>query len=264
MPKETKLNRSFDEGAHDLTLKRSNLYEQIADAIEKAILGLGEEGIFEEGQDKLPSEQALARKFGVSRTIVREGLKLVKERGLVELRTGEGSYITKPRPEAISKVISRMILMESVSDDEIYAFRAILEVGACRLAAVNASAEDRRQLASLLSAMGESLDNTPRLVHLDAEFHTVIARASGNKLLRILVEANTVLLREYMAKSVIMPGAKADGIARHTAIFEAIGRADPEEAEKAMRVHLEASSRYVEQFAKTRGKLENRPIPDET
>ena len=129
MPKETKLNRSFDEGAHDLTLKRSNLYEQIADAIEKAILGLGEEGIFEEGQDKLPSEQALARKFGVSRTIVREGLKLVKERGLVELRTGEGSYITKPRPEAISKVISRMILMESVSDDALrpvpLAYRAL-------------------------------------------------------------------------------------------------------------------------------------------
>jgi DNA-binding FadR family transcriptional regulator len=225
---------------------------------------LGEEGLFDDGRDKLPSEQALARKFGVSRTVVREGLKLVKERGLVELRTGEGSYITKPRPEAISKVIGRMILMESVSDDEIYAFRAILEVGACRLAAANASAEDKEELTALLSAMGESLDDTERLVILDAEFHTTIAKASGNKLLRILVEANTVLLREYMAKSVIMPGAKADGISRHTAIYEAIMQGDPEKAETAMRVHLEASSRYVAQFAKTRGKLENQPVSNET
>jgi GntR family transcriptional repressor for pyruvate dehydrogenase complex len=258
------LKGTFDEASPDFPLKRSNLYEQIADTIEKAILGLGEEGLFEDGQDKLPSEQALARKFGVSRTVVREGLKLVKERGLVELRTGEGSYITKPRPEAISKVISRMILMESVSDDEIYALRAILEVGACRLAAVNASPEDRAQLASLLSAMGESLDNTERLVHLDAEFHTVIARASGNKLLRILVEANTVLLREYMAKSVIMPGAKADGMLRHRIILEAIVLGDPEKAETAMKTHLEASRAFVAKFAEAGGKVENRLAMDET
>ena len=82
-------------------VKRTNLYEQVADELERAIL---ETGLVSAGDDKLPSEQALGVKFGVSRTVIREALKLAKERGLIEQRTGEGSYITKPSPAAISSV----------------------------------------------------------------------------------------------------------------------------------------------------------------
>ena len=78
----------------DFAVSRVNLYEQIAGRLEEWILAHN----FKE-QEKLPSEQALAEEFNVSRNVVREALKLLKERGLVDSRNGTGSYVTKPDVE---------------------------------------------------------------------------------------------------------------------------------------------------------------------
>ncbi|MCX7028088.1 MAG: FadR/GntR family transcriptional regulator [Spirochaetes bacterium] len=229
-------------------VKRTNLYEQIADSLEKAILQSGA-GVFAEGEtiieDKLPSEQTLAVKFGVSRTVIREALKLVKERGLIELRTGEGSYITKPRPDAISSVVSRMILMDNVSDDEIFSVRGILEIAACRLAAEHAESSDMERMQSLLDAMKEHWQEDDAIISMDTDFHIAIAKASKNKLLGMLVEAMTVLIREFIRKTIHTPGAKADGMMRHALIMDAIKSGDPNAAEVAIRNHLEVSRQNI-------------------
>jgi DNA-binding FadR family transcriptional regulator len=233
-------------------VKRTNLYEQIADALEKAILQSGV-GVDAQGEpypeDKLPSEQALAAKFGVSRTVIREALKLVKERGLIELRTGEGSYITKPRPDAISSVVGRMILMDNVSDDEIFSVRGILEIAACRLAAEHADARDLERMQSLLDVMKERWQDDDAIINMDTDFHIAIAKASKNKLLGMLVEAMTVLIREFIRKTIHTPGAKADGMMRHALILDAIKSGDPDAAEAAIRNHLEVSRQNIAWFA---------------
>ena len=86
------------------TVVKTNLYEQIADYLEDMILN----NKTMQEEKKLPSEQALAVTFGVSRNVVREALKLLKERGLIELRNGTGAYITKPEASNISDVVSRI------------------------------------------------------------------------------------------------------------------------------------------------------------
>jgi GntR family transcriptional repressor for pyruvate dehydrogenase complex len=225
-------------------VKRTNLYEQIADELERAILeaGRGVPG----SEDKLPSEQALAVKFGVSRTVIREALKLVKERGLIEQRTGEGSYITKPSPAAISSVVNRMILMENISDDELVAVRSILEVASCRLAAVNADADDLSKMESILETMKISWDSNETMIRMDTDFHIAIAVASKNKLLAILIEVMTVLIRKFIRRSINAPNAKPDGMMRHARILDAIKTRDPREAETAILNHLEVSRQNVE------------------
>ena len=86
------------------TLTRTNLYEQVADHLEEMILS--DDDLKEE--DKLPSETALAEQFGVSRNVIRESLKLLKERGLIDSRNGTGSYITKPEAENIAVICEKL------------------------------------------------------------------------------------------------------------------------------------------------------------
>ena len=101
---------NFDNG----DLKKSTLCEQVADEIERAIIVRGVDS------ERLPSEMALAQQFNVSRTIIRESLKVLTARGLVSSKVGGGAFITKPSSEDISKMFMRIILMEKISDDEVY------------------------------------------------------------------------------------------------------------------------------------------------
>ena len=114
----------------NFTIVRAKLSEQIADRLEDMILN---EEL--EDSEKLPSEQTLAENFNVSKNVVRESLNTLKERGLVETRNGAGNYVTKPKADNLSDVISRMIVLDNIDYRQIYDTRIVLETSACRRAA---------------------------------------------------------------------------------------------------------------------------------
>src|SRR5574344_2213419 len=134
-------------------LKKSTLCEQVADEIERAIIVRGVDS------ERLPSEMALAQQFNVSRTIIRESLKVLTARGLVSSKVGGGAFITKPSSEDISKMFMRIILMEKISDDEVYQIRVILETAAARDAALRFTDEDFALLSSQVDAMEQNMKN---------------------------------------------------------------------------------------------------------
>jgi len=226
--------------AIDYKINRTHLYEQIAQILENAIIK-PDSGMAE----KLPSEQALADKFGVSRTVVREALKLLKERGLIELRNGEGSYITKPGSDTVSNAIQRIIHTDGISIDDVYNMRIILEVASCRLAALNASQEDLEKVQLILSEMESRKLDLPVRIGLDADFHIAIAHASRNRLLGMFVETMTALLTDVIGRGIQVPGGNEDGLMRHRSVLEAIRTGDPDTAENAIRDHLDVSRRNV-------------------
>lgn len=236
----------------DYRLNRTRLYEQIADMLEQSIIGSSNatvsadekvgEGIKE---GKLPSEQMLGKSFGVSRTVIREALKILKERGLIDLRTGDGSYITKPRFNAISNVVNRIILLDNISEEEIYGMRLILETASCRLAAAHVEENTVDSLRKILEEMHSKINDVPTRVQLDLDFHVAIAKMSGNRLLWKFVETMTELVRNFIGKSVIIPGSKEDGLIRHAAIIDAIESGNPDLAETAIRDHLDVSRRFA-------------------
>jgi GntR family transcriptional repressor for pyruvate dehydrogenase complex len=224
----------------DFTLNKTNLYEQVADSLEQAIIRSGPKA------EKLPSEQELSKQFNVSRTVTREALKVLKERGLIKSRNGEGSYITKPNRNTVSSVIKRLIRMDNISDEDLYNMRIILESAGARLAAKNAKPDDIGHLEYTIEQMSaeDPLPTEKRLL-LDSDYHITIAKASGNKLLSMFVEVMTVLLRDYIIKGLPHPYDLQKTIKEHKKVVEAIKQEDADKAEAAILNHLNASLKNI-------------------
>ena len=224
-------------------VKKTNLYEQIADNLEQAIMRPEGEAV-----TRLPSEMELAKRFNVSRTVIREGLKLLKERGLIQLRNGGGSYVTKPSPDTVFSAVSRIIHMEHISNDDLHNMRLILEVAAARQAALHAQPEDMEALDSIIESMKDHSLPLAERVGKDTEFHIILAKASRNVLLGMFVEVMTMLIKEYMGKGVLIPGGIEDALRRHRAVLAAVKTKDPDRAEVAIREHLRVSRQNVRLF----------------
>lgn len=225
----------------DYSIKKVNLYEQIADQLERAILA--HESFIDE---KLPSEQTLAERFGVSRTVIREALKLLKERDLVDMRMGEGAFVIRPEPSSVTNVMNRLIQIDRIDDMQVHEARMAVEMASSRLAAQNALPEDIDRLQRILDDMVKEKDNLPKRIQLDADFHIAIAASSKNRIMEIFVSVMNSLIADFIAKGIQKPGSNEDGLIRHAAILQAIASHDPEQAEKAMAEHLQVSKCNVE------------------
>ena len=226
----------------DYSVSKTNLYEQIAGTLEQAIIQS------EIKAEKLPSEQELSSRFKVSRTVIREALKVLKERGLIYSRNGGGSYISRPNIGTVTNVLNRIIRMDNISNDDLHNMRLILETAAGRLATINSKPADLKHLEFILEQMTDTSLPLPQRISYDADFHVTIARSSGNVLIGIFVEVMTILLNEYMIKGVSgSAGMKRTGI-EHRKILNAIKARDPKAAEKTIHDHLTASRKYVGQY----------------
>jgi GntR family transcriptional repressor for pyruvate dehydrogenase complex len=226
----------------DYKVVKINLYEQIADTLEQAIVRS------ELKLEKLPSEQELSKRFNVSRTVIREALKVLKERGLIQSRNGDGSYISKPNTDTISSAINRIIQLDNISNDNLHGTRLILETAGARLAARYARAEDINELENILKGMVDESLPPDKRIRLDAEFHIAIARASGNELLRMFVEVMTILLKDYMVKGMSGIEGIKKTLEQHRKILEALMTGDSDLAEKAVQDHLVAARENVDKY----------------
>jgi len=227
--------------AEDFSIKKANLYETVAERLEQLILDdtlkLGE---------KLPSEQALADKFGVSRNIVREAFKILKERGLIEVHSGEGAFIAKPRSKMLHDMINRVIVMGDVTLSDVYEARYALEVAAVACAAERSSEEDVDELKQIVENMKSAAENADKWIELDWEFHSKIAKISKNQLFSYFIKSltgsmMTIFLQGYESS----PQSIEAGILDHIAITNAIVEKNPELAKKAMFEHLKHSEKDV-------------------
>lgn len=225
-----------------IAVSRVNLYEQIADRLEELILSSEYTG------EKLPSEQALAEQFAVSRNVVREALKILKERGLIKSRNGTGSYITKPEAANLSDVISRMVVMDNMDYRAIYDVRIILETAACQKAAQCVTAGQLLRMEAMLERLKDRSLTVEERRETDFAFHEAIAEATGNPLLAVLVQAMKNIFIEMIEKGIFITGGIDDAIMRHARIMEALKKHAPQEAEDAMFDHLQFSKKNVERY----------------
>ena len=229
-----------------IKLVKKSLYEQIADYLEDMILNDAE---FKEGQ-KLPSEQALAEKFGVSRNVIREALKILKERGLIDPRNGTGSYITKPEANNLSDTLCRMISMSDVDYHDIYEIRIILETASAKRAALRATEDDLERMEQLLEKLKDRSLSVEERREYDFEFHIAIAEAAGNPLLVVLIQTMKNIFLEMIEKGIFISGGIEDAITRHNNILEALKAKDPVMADHMMYDHLHFSEKNADNYFK--------------
>lgn len=194
----------------------------LRDAILSGVIHVGE---------RLPSESALATRYSVSRTVIREVLRSCEAMGLTVTRTGKGTFVVATHPaDLIFEGYSAAHLMEA---------RPGIEVPAAGFAALRRTEDHLETLQQLIERMDAETDNAI-WTRLDASFHVTIAQASGNPVFAdVLSSIGTALTRQSEMLNVQL-GRRAASTTEHRTITTAIARRSVAEAEDAMRYHLEA------------------------
>jgi GntR family transcriptional regulator, transcriptional repressor for pyruvate dehydrogenase complex len=216
------------------TVQTSRLYEQIVLQIEESIA----KGALKEG-DQLPAERELAHQFGVSRTAVREAVKALREKGLVEAFPGRGTFVTSATPRSIRQTLDRMMRggpQESTA--HLVEVREILEPEIAALAASRADEEAVAAMAEAVAVMDQSKRDPEAYIEADLDFHLALAEAAANPLILSLIDSIVAVLREQRMSIFMVEGGPERGQYHHKKILEAIEHRDPPGAREAMRAHL--------------------------
>lgn len=243
------MDEIFNKIGSDFTLS-----QVIEKKIEEAIL----KKKFEPGH-KLPSEQELGALFGVSRTAVREAMRMLSARGLVNIRKGSGVFVNN---FSTSDASGPMNLYLEMNFDKSYVLhvvqvRQIVEPDIARLAALNRSAEDLSQLRRNLEELADcDPAEAMREAELDLEFHSLIARATGNPVITVILQPLFNLMPKIKSMVIAhVADAKSAAVEYHQKIVDKIEAQDAPGAYAAMTEHLkiaeEHSRRLLAELEKT-------------
>lgn len=216
-------------------VRTSRLYEQIVQQIEASVLN----GTLKPG-DQLPAERELAQRLGVSRTAVREAVKALREKGLVEAYSGRGTFVTDGTTQAARQSFDLMVkLGQQEGSPHLAELRLILEPGIAALAAERVKNEDLQALREAVAVMERAQKDPEAYIEADLDFHLALAEAAANPLILSLIDSIVGLLREQRIKIFNVEGGPQRGQFHHKRILEAMERGDAEQARGAMRAHLE-------------------------
>lgn len=230
----------------------SRAYEEVVSEIEQSV----KSGVLSIGS-RLPGERELAQQFGVSRVVIREAVRHLEARGIVEVRVGSGTYIRSVSGAALSKSFTLWLQLEDSAVLDLYAVRQALEVTAASLAAVHATPEDLAQMRHLLDEWATLLAKSPftdedvaASDNFEVEFHYLLAKASQNTALETLLRAILPLIFAGRRAVIRLTGnlqqataglSLAETAAEHNDIYKAIANRDPTAAEFFVRRHMQTS-----------------------
>lgn len=212
----------------------TTVVEQLVDDIVRGTLRPG---------STLPPEADLGEEFGVSRTVIRESVKVIQEKGLVRIEHGRGTQVTEPRQW---NLLDDVVLASVIAHDENAAFldelvtvRTALEAEMAAAAALARTSDDDQRIAEALGVMRSNLASPPDFGAADVRFHDVIMAASRNRLGRAIVTS----IHDKARTSMRYHGQYNEEVMRktldeHQAISDAISAGDPAAAAAAMRVHI--------------------------
>ncbi|MDQ6601531.1 MAG: FadR family transcriptional regulator [Chloroflexota bacterium] len=237
-----------------VTVTRS--YEHVARQIQEQIL----RGDLAQGQ-KLPTERAMGERFGVSRGVVREAIKVLSTMGMVESRQGSGSYVRNNPIPSISRALTLSVTPEKESVLGLFEFREGLEMIAARLAATHGSKEDLQTIAVARAANQRAIaeDDWDGFSETDQDLHCAIADAAANPYLYAVFSAIRQMQRDIMDLLARHSGTLAVADLHHARIVAAIAARDPDEAARAMQEHMRysaTSARAVMEKAREPGRHE--------
>lgn len=213
-------------------IQSERLYERIVNQIERLIVA----GNLKVG-DQLPAERELAEQFAVSRTAVREAIKALREKGLVEIRLGRGTFVTNGASGAVRRSLG-LLMKDTNSFANLVEVREILEPEIAALAATRVTDENISAMTEAVETMETALENAEIFVEADLDFHLALAEATQNPVIPTLVDSIVDLLREHRKRIGNVEGGLARGQYHHKKILEAVIQRDPLASRLAMQAHL--------------------------
>lgn len=179
--------------------------------------------------------------FGTSRTVVREAVRQLSSRGLVEARPRHRPVVRAPgfdtAFDAVAGIVG-LLLAEKGGVKNLFDTRTMIEVYLVREAALRGSKEDLAAMAVALEANKAAIDDNEEFYATDVAFHQVLYQVPGNPVLLALQKAYTEWLGPHWSAMPRMPDRNTTNYEHHRAIYEAILMRDPDRAEAALRAHL--------------------------
>jgi len=216
-------------------IPRSPLYEQVAERL-RAFIDAQQ---LQPG-DRLMAERELAARLGVSRTSVRQALTALKVQGLVEIRHGDGVYLTRPPRDVIPTLASEIDGSE-LDHPMIWEVREGIEAQAARLAAGRRDDGDLAAMRAALDEMAASIAAGGDGIEGDRAFHLAVVEAARNPLLRELMGQLAELVDRTSEASLTHAGRPPVSLEGHRAILAAIEAGDGDDAAETMRAHVMTS-----------------------
>jgi DNA-binding FadR family transcriptional regulator len=200
---------------------------------------------FSQPGTRLPKEDELAERFRVSRIVIREAMKILEDRGLVEVRAGRGTTVVAPSPDRVKSALARLFRDQPIptSDDmeHMIELRGVLEETVAGLAAIRATPEDLEKISQALSEMAATESTVEQTSEADVRFHMAMAAASHNRFFEIVLEPLTAV---YL-QQVKLTNSYEIGIDQHRQIYERIAKGDQVGARQAVRRLMEATRKHV-------------------
>jgi len=226
-------NDDFPAASSLRAVKKTNLYQQIANQIQELI----DNGKLKHG-DQLPPERELAEIFKVSRHPVREAIRTLEQRNILRSRVGSGTYVILQDEPSVVDFIAKSIQREKEKLSDIFQFRRMIEPQIAGMAADNAYPNDIKTLSELLEDQRQAAENLEEFIELDQVFHLSLAKATGNAILPRIVDRINDILSESRAKYSQSSSRIKHSIKGHQKIFDAICNGDRDKASQAMNRHL--------------------------
>ena len=196
---------------------------------------------------KLPSEQQLAAQLGISRNLTREAVKALVAVGVLEIRRGDGTYVTSLEPGVLLGGLGAAIeLLRGETVLELTEVRRLFEPVATALAATRISSADLAQVAQHLAAMRAARDDVELLNKYDAAFHHAVIAATGNRTLESLLEGiSSQTVRARVWRGMVDHNAAAITLAEHQAIYDALAAGDAPLAQAAALLHVGTTEKWL-------------------
>lgn len=202
---------------------------------------------------KLPPERELAETLGVSRTVLREAVRILAAKGLLETQHGVGTTVRALTSQHVFEPLDLYLRTQeggAISFQHLHQVRSMLEMEIVGIAAESATDEEITKLRSVFESMVEADGDVGLLAVRDTEFHRTLAEMTHNPLLLVLMDSIRELLREYIALVTVYLDPREDNIRLHEMLFERIEARDRDGARAAMQANLDQMQHNTEMYTR--------------
>jgi DNA-binding FadR family transcriptional regulator len=232
-----------DEGLFRAVGTKGRLVDRVVNDIQRLII----DGHLELGM-KLPPEREIAEQIGVSRTVVREAVRILAARGLLTTRPGVGTIVQQITQDHVGARLNLLLRTSGISLAKLHEVRSILEVEMAGLAAQQATGDDIANLRGILAEMDKTKGSPKEFADKDAEFHTTLAQTTHNPLFSVLLGSIRDLMQEVRLSVSHYPDLFATVMPDHYRILGQIIAKDVDGARQAMQAHLEHARSIQQAF----------------
>jgi GntR family transcriptional regulator, transcriptional repressor for pyruvate dehydrogenase complex len=190
--------------------------------------------------ERLPSERELATELGVSRTVIREAVRALVARSLLEVKPGSGTMVRRPSMDSLARSMNSLLRVgqAQVDYEKVHEVRRTLEVEIAGLAAERRTDEDLALMDQFLDGAPATWSDRDHFAQHDLAFHNALAQAAHNDLFLFVLNSLADIMLEVRRIAFGVPGLPQQAQTLHHAIVEAIRQGDAQRAQQAMHEDL--------------------------